>query len=163
MLCSPGESVICLPFTFESLTITGIRPEFRLFEEDFANASIDYGFDLRFLEILQIIQRRNNVRIHRAMHDGVVLHVHLYLVGMLLSIPHAIKITLISTPCDACHKMCGITFLAPTLHTFVQGLSCAIHHDGIRLYVNTPFPWLARLKGSFHFLRLSRKNASHHS
>ena len=166
MLRTPIESIILLPLALEGFAISGIRPELRLFQENVADTGINHGLNLRFLEILQIVQGRNDIRYSGAMHNRITLHTFLSLIHVRLSVPFAGEVISISTPGNTCHEMSDIPFLTPSLHSFTERkprtTACAIHHHGIGPHIRKWFPLSRSLESCLYILGVCHQTATHH-
>ena len=171
VLGAPGEAVKLLPFTFESLTVSGSRPELRFFQEDGIDACIYNRFYVTFLKVREIIPGGDNIRYQAAVPDGITLSCLLSFVQMPFPVPFACEVILILAPGDTCHKMSGIATITPGIHPFAEGhptvIVGAIHHHQVGADIRDRFPRSCGLERSLLLSKDRQKkekeNASPHT
>src|SRR5665647_612693 len=156
MLRTPIKTIKRFPLTFKCFTVSGTCPKFGFFQVNSINTGIYYPFDLGFLHIFDEVFGRNDVRDHPSMPNGISALGYLSFIQMALSIPFPCKIILISTPGTPGHEMCGISLVAPCLHTFFKGhtwpVGGAINNGHICPDVSDRFPLSGSLESCFLFL-----------
>ena len=171
VLGAPGEAVKLLPFTFESLTVSGSRPELRFFQEDGIDACIYNRFYVTFLKVREIIPGGDNIRYQAAVPDGITLSCLLSFVQMPFPVPFACEVILILAPGDTCHKMSSIASITPGIHPFAEGhptiIVGAIHHHQVGADIRDRFPRSCGLERSLLLSKDRQKkekeNASPHT
>ena len=155
---SPGKAVIFFPLLLEGLAVACPCPKLWLFHEDGVYARIDHALDVPFLDVIEIVFRRDNIRHHGAVPDGVAVLLHLSFVKMRLTVPLSGEVVLVFTPCNARHEMGDVAAFLPRTDSVLDGTSrrCAriathaIHHHGIGPVVNGGPPRASGLEGGLH-------------
>ena len=150
MLCLPFCTVIGFPLSFERVTVTTACPKLRFLQKDGVNTGVNHSFDLRLLEVANIVQGGNDVWNHVSVPYRVIIEGYLPFVQMFLSVPAPVEVVLIFAPGYSGHEVGDIAAFSPRLHSFFQVCTCTIAHHGVGPHVCGGLPALSGLKrGSY--------------
>ena len=161
VLRAPGTLVVVFPFPFEGLAVAAPAPEFGFFEIECFHAGVYDAFDLGLLEVLEVVEARDDIGDHVAVPDGISFGLDLAFVQMHLAVPLTCEVVLVTAPGDAGHEVDPVAAIPPGLDPVFDGgtaaaaavggiSSDAVHHHGIGPVVDRGFPGLRRLERGFH-------------